>query len=875
MRSRLILLALLLAAPLMLAVTGLFIWSYQRERAAAEEQLRTTARAVALVVDGRLAQAESLVKALATSTNLTSNDLGAFDLQARDAARHVDGWIVLTAQSGQQLINTRLPPGATLPSSPGVKENWRELEAGRSIVTNLIARADDGERIFGVNVPVVRDGRTVFALAVGTRPSTLGRLLDEQALPDGWIGAILDRSWVIVARTPSPERYMGQPATASLRALLESGPSGTGLSTTYGGEEVATAWSRSPAYGWTFAIGVPSDQLAAVARRSAIITALLGLCALVAGAGLAARVARGITRPVEALATGAQALGRGLPVPDASTGLDAADDVVHAMQAAAVALREREARLRDSEELFRTMLETLPHIAIMLDPDGTAHYHNRRFIEYIGAATTSFESRISTIHPDDRARHLEARQRGRMTGTEYAFEARLKRHDGVYRWHTFQMRPLCRNGEIVSWLGTAVDIDDMRRLNETLEMRVEQRTRELETAYESLRQAQKLEAIGQLTGGVAHDFNNLLTAVIGNLELLRRRVAEPPARRLIDNAHRAAERGARLTESLLAFARRQSLRPEIANANRLIKEFAVLLRRAAGDSVEVQFVFSPVLDPCRFDSAQFQSAILNLVVNARDAMPPSGGRITIETANVEFAAHELASEPDTNPGSFVSIVVSDTGAGMPPEILARAFEPFFTTKEVGKGSGLGLSQVYGFAKQSGGFARIESEVGVGTKVQIYIPRSQDAAVGDPRKPASRGSRAGTGRGETILVVEDDPDVRNTAAEALRALGYEVRVAVNGTDALAQLHSDQTIDLLFSDLSMPSGLNGDELAHRAIALRPGLKVLLTSGYAAAAAGLSPADAFALLPKPYSHETLAHAIRAKLDGVADGTITDATR
>ena len=169
MRSRLILLALLLAAPLMLAVTGLFIWSYQRERAAAEEQLRTTARAVALVVDGRLAQAESLVKALATSTNLTSNDLGAFDLQAREAARHVDGWIVLTAQSGQQLINTRLPPGATLPSSPGVKENWRELEAGRSIVTNLIARADDGERIFGVNVPVVRNGRTVFALAVGTR----------------------------------------------------------------------------------------------------------------------------------------------------------------------------------------------------------------------------------------------------------------------------------------------------------------------------------------------------------------------------------------------------------------------------------------------------------------------------------------------------------------------------------------------------------------------------------------------------------------------------------------------------------------------------------------------------------------------------------
>ncbi|HEX7970444.1 MAG TPA: ATP-binding protein, partial [Stellaceae bacterium] len=352
------------------------------------------------------------------------------------------------------------------------------------------------------------------------------------------------------------------------------------------------------------------------------------------------------------------------------------------------------------------------------------------------------------------------------------------------------------------------------------------------------------------------------TALSGNLDLLEQQVRGDAARRLIEAAHRAIERGARLTQSLLAFARRQSLHPETVNANRLIKEFVELLRRAAGDHVEVQLLLSPTLDPCRIDAAQFQAALLNLIVNARDAVPASGGRISIETENVTVDEREAALDPGTQPGAFVCIKVSDTGSGMTQEVMTRAFEPFFTTKDIGKGSGLGLSQVYGFAAQSGGFVRLASELGIGTTVRLYLPRSQDGAAAEQQRSVGTAPSARAGRAETVLVVEDDADVRDTVTESLRALGYDVVAAEDGVAALALLERGMRADLLFSDLSMPRGLAGDELARRALRLRRGLKVLLTSGYAAALSG-SPSQDFAILAKPYRHDEFARAIRAALD------------
>ena len=377
-----------------------------------------------------------------------------------------------------------------------------------------------------------------------------------------------------------------------------------------------------------------------------------------------------------------------------------------------------------------------------------------------------------------------------------------------------------------------------------------ERRAELEEQY---RQAQKMEAIGQLTGGVAHDFNNLLTVILGSLEQLQRQVTAEPGRRLIQAATRGAERGARLTQSLLSFARRQSLRPETVNLNRVIKEFGDLLRGAAGDHVQLQFLLNPTVDPCRVDPAQFQAALLNLVVNARDAMPESGGRVSIETDSVTLDAGSGVAA-----GRYVRVTVSDTGRGMPPEVAERAFEPFYTTKEVGKGSGLGLSQVYGFVKQSGGNIELGSEPGVGTTVRLCLPRADEM----PAENAEAPVRTAAAKAETVLVVEDDAELRTMVADSLRALGYRVLTAANAPAALTVAEREPQLDLLFSDYSMPFGMLGDELARRARQLKPGLKVLLTSGYAVAAPEIAGAD-FNLLQKPFRPDDLARAIRQTLD------------
>ena len=393
----------------------------------------------------------------------------------------------------------------------------------------------------------------------------------------------------------------------------------------------------------------------------------------------------------------------------------------------------------------------------------------------------------------------------------------------------------------------------MIALRRTRQMAAEtERRAELEEQY---RQAQKMEAIGQLTGGVAHDFNNLLTVVLGSLEQLERQVLAEPARRLIQAAMRGAERGARLTQSLLSFARRQSLRPETVNLNRVIKDFGDLLRGAAGDHVQVQFLLSPTVDPCRVDPAQFQAALLNLVVNARDAMPENGGRVSIETDSVTLDA---GAGLDVAPGRYVRVSVSDTGRGMQPEVAERAFEPFYTTKEVGKGSGLGLSQVYGFVKQSGGHIELSSELGVGTTVRLCLPRADEV----PAENAEASVRTATAKSETVLVVEDDAELRTMVADNLRTLGYRVLTAANAPAALAVAEREPRLDLLFSDYSMPFGMLGDELARRARQIKPGLKVLLMSGYAVAAPQIAGTD-FNLLQKPFRPDELARAIRQTLD------------
>jgi signal transduction histidine kinase len=409
--------------------------------------------------------------------------------------------------------------------------------------------------------------------------------------------------------------------------------------------------------------------------------------------------------------------------------------------------------------------------------------------------------------------------------------------------------------------------EKLRELNETLEQRVEERTRELRIAEEALSHAQKMEAVGQLTGGIAHDFNNLLAGIMGSLELLQTRLAQGrigEADRYITAARGAARRATTLTQRLLAFSRRQTLDPRPTEINKLVAGMEDLIRRSVGPNVEVEVVGAGGLWLTKVDPSQLENSLLNLCVNARDAMAPKGGRLTIETAN-KWLDERAARERDLSPGQYVSLCVTDTGVGMTPEVIARAFDPFYTTKPLGEGTGLGLSMVYGFVRQSGGQVRIYSEVGNGTTVCLYLPRLSDAAhhLDDTQDPAENIER---GEGETVLVIDDEPTIRMLIADVLKEHGYNVIEADGASNGLRILQSDARVDLLITDVGLPGGINGRQVADAARETRPQLRVLFITGFAenAAVGNGHLAAGMAVITKPFVLTTLSQKIRDLIGG-----------
>jgi PAS domain S-box-containing protein len=421
---------------------------------------------------------------------------------------------------------------------------------------------------------------------------------------------------------------------------------------------------------------------------------------------------------------------------------------------------------------------------------------------------------------------------------------------GGWRWFDFQMRPVRDSqNHVVAIVPEAVEVSERRR------------------AEEALRQAQKMEGIGQLTGGVAHDFNNLLTVIVGSLETVRRQIKETGfdaanIEHLIDSAMRGAQRAASLTQRLLAFSRQQPLDPKPIDVSRLVSGMSDLLRRTIGEQISIETIMSAGLWRTNIDANQLEMAIINLAVNARDAMP-NGGKLAIETSNVSLDEGYTVDQAEVIPGQYVMLAVTDNGIGMTPETVTRAFEPFFTTKDIGHGTGLGLSQVYGFVKQSGGHVKISSEIGCGTSVKIYLPRlysNEAIAAADPPARIARGRDD-----ETILAVEDDSDVRAHTCGILRELGYRVLEASKGVAALEILQAHPEIDLLFTDVGLPGGMNGRQLAGAARNLNRKLKVLFTTGYARDAivheGRLDPG--VQLITKPFSYAALSGKIRDMLD------------
>jgi PAS domain S-box-containing protein len=506
--------------------------------------------------------------------------------------------------------------------------------------------------------------------------------------------------------------------------------------------------------------------------------------------------------------------------------------------------QEVEEALRRVEEQRSLIIRSLPVAVYSADLNGAGpRYLSEGMARVSGFAAVDFlhdpDLWLARVHPADQARLRGDMAAAASAGTLTA-EYRWRCADGSERWfldHGVVLRN--SDGEPHELVGTCLDVTERRELEQ------------------ELAHSQKMEAIGKLTGGIAHDFNNMLTIVIGNLDMLCRGIEAGAERDRAQMALTGALNCAELTRRLLAVARRQSLRPKVLDFADLLPDVAKLLRRALGEKVEVRLEMADGLWRVEADPTQVESALLNLAINARDAMP-SGGVFEIAAANLQLEK-TAAQKVGAAPGDYVVLTARDTGVGMPPEIAARVFEPFFTTKDLGRGTGLGLSTIYGFIMQSGGFVELDSEEGRGTTIRIGLPRTDRVPELEPPPAQRAGERSGVGH--TILLVEDDDDVRQITRTLLGGMGYRVLEAARAAAALSTLEAEPAIDLLLTDVVMPGGMGGIELAREAVQRRPALRVLLTSGYAEVLAS-SPGISAELLQKPYRFEELVRKLDALL-------------
>lgn len=547
--------------------------------------------------------------------------------------------------------------------------------------------------------------------------------------------------------------------------------------------------------------------------------------------------------------------------------------------------RDAEERLRVSEALARENVERVQLALAAGAIIGTWHWDlptdsftvDEAFAKVfnldpaLGRTGLSLEQVVTTVHPDDRDGLIGAINEAIARGGAYSHQYRVRDADGKYNWLEANGRVECADdGTALRFPGVLIDVEErrsveaerdranaaLRALNDTLEQRVIARTADLMQAEEKLRQSQKMEAVGQLTGGLAHDFNNLLAGISAALELMQKRISQGRFKdvdKYLATAQGATKRAAALTHRLLAFSRRQTLDPRPTDVNTLIVGMTELIQRTVGPSIRLKTLVAPDLWPALVDASQLENALLNLCINARDAMP-DGGSITVETANRAVAVESVRTL-DIPEGEYLCLCVTDTGTGMSTEVIAKAFDPFFTTKPLGQGTGLGLSMIYGFTKQSGGHVRVHSQVGQGTTMCIYLPRYRGEAK--QNHDATRSTTTPLVKaGETILIVDDEPTVRMLLKDVLSELGYTVLDAADSIEGLETLRSNAQIDLLITDVGLPGGMNGRQMADAGREIRPKLKTLFITGYAENAvigsAQLGPG--MQVLTKPFAVDTL---------------------
>ncbi len=865
-RARLLRLAALLLLP-GLAISTLLTWRvFVTARAGAETALRETAHGLSQLVDSRFDQARIMLHTLAATRELQNGDLPELDRLARETTL-LGGDIVVVNQDGQELLDTGVPAGMALRRAAPAA-GWASETLGVSFLRPLSVRPGDTGLSAQMVLPVGVSGRHLYDLVFVLPTTALQAILMHEKLQAGWTAAIVDADGIVAARTVHPKTYVGRHASRDLLTGLVTADEGVRDGMGIDGTRVVLAFSRSAGSRWTAAVASPRALVAQAGLQSTTLLASLGSAAILAGLLGARRMARRIAKPVEALAQAARRLGEDGSWTPLPPGLAETDAVGRALFAAAQSLAERQAALSElnanltqrvaarTNELARAnhaLDEQRRSLAAILDqmPVGVlvhtaghalsfANHEARRLLgAYAGELPhASWPDVRQAGQPITRAQSPTSLA-CRGIPTERALLS-IACPDLAVRHLEVSASPLRdAEGQVTSAVTILQDVT--ARLD----------------AEEARRRSQRLEAVGQLTGGVAHEFNNLLMAVTGCLELLEKPVAQlgdARAASLLANAARAAGRGSRLTTQLLAFARRQTLQMEALDLDALVTGLQELLESTLGRGIQV--VVQPGAGDWRAmaDASQVELTLLNLAINARDAMP-NGGTLTIRTARVRTGPPARAEDPPA--GEYAAVHVSDTGEGMSPHVLARAFEPFFTTKAVGRGSGLGLPQVLGVAQQMGGGVGIVSRENAGTTVTVFLPRASAEAVslarpGAPQEPAARLALDSA----RVLVVDDDTDVRVVTRAILEELGGVVIEAESGADALLALHTNP-VDLVLADLTMPN-MTGIELAAEVTRLAPGLPVVLMTGYGPDALADPGPHIRGTLQKPFRAEALAQTL-----------------
>ncbi len=850
LRGRLVLLVLGSIVPLLFLALVQQYRDYQGHVAATRREIAVLANALSRQVAQELDSYADGLTALASSPGLRRDPPNIDQVRHRAEAMRVGfpgANIMMLLPDGTHLMDLRMAPGQASPNRRETGSLRRVVATAEPAVSGIRRSQIDGNWIFDVDVPVKdASGQVRYVLSMNPPIDRFTRILRE-GLPPSWIGGVYDENLNQVARSSEGARYIGAPVSDWLRdSFMGVAAGGLDDGDSREGTPVVRAFSKTPPFGWAVVVAVPRSELTGPARREALVTVGIGVAFLIVTIATAIYIANTIRGPIASLRRfAADRDGRDLlPV----TGLQEVDEVAEALW------RSETDRRRGQDDQARTLVllaESEGRVRQVIDGamDGFVQFdQDLRITEWNSQAEAIFGwSRTDVVGTKltDRIVPVVKQERALQEVRQF-----LETGTGQFIRQRREVDAVLRDGKHAR-IEQSVTVGrgrDGRYLFNTFFRDVTQRI----ATENQLRQAQKMEAIGNLTGGMAHDFNNLLTIIMGSLDSLSEMAdADGVARDLLGEALAAAAQGAELTRGLLAFARQQPLRPRETDVNALLATHVPLLRRLIGETVEVSSIPSADIWPVIVDPAQLQSALANLASNARDAMP-NGGRLIIETANRHLDSEYAASHPEVTPGDYVLIQISDTGGGIPADQLGRIFEPFFTTKGPGKGTGLGLSMVFGFIKQSQGHISVYSEPGEGTTFRLYLPRMATLAEAEALRPAE--APAGGGVGKTVLVVDDNASVRRVVVRQLQVLGYQVLACDRPVSALEML-KEQPVDLLFTDVVMPGGVGGVELARIAREQYPGLKVLLTSGFPTAHVNGDGPGSFRLLSKPYNRRELA--------------------